>query len=596
MHWVFLILCAGLGRPVLGQLLQQLPSIEVKITENPFPLSPQLQQISWTVLGTKSTDVVFCVSNNPVNQLRFVCVDCLQRNITDMVSILSQAQDLSRDAGFPVIQLKNIPVNTNWTGATVLCQANYNGQPVDSSPAVVDVKFLRQPHVVDSNGQSPVQLQNNGNRFYVECQKDENGLCQGAGRRKTLRCNVQSNPPASTYRWLKNGVVMSGGGAEITIGTEMIGHSIQCSANNGLYIDNEMPISQAVQIEAYSAALVFQDNFGNLEKSGNMPGGRVQIDQPVNLQCGVRGNPRPIVYWRLRKMNGQVVDAPCPQGFDGQYQELGQQNRQGGQQMSNVVTLNAVCSFRVANYSFAGQYWCSACSHVSQGAPECSPSLDTPGSSSLTLQVQGPPMQSDAPPTIEQAPGSNNAVVTVHYCADPAPNPPRDIVFQVDQHDLQVSQSFENFRFDTFSQNSTVGNCYMARLGINRVTEADQYRTIFLKVQNMKGARQIPVPLESLLGGGSTSSGKISGAWIAFIVLLALCVVLAALITICVKKQMFCFNRTKDEDDLYTHTKPKNLAPNMHNSFDEPRLFAPSPAEVSEAAGYGVYLSREAVV
>ncbi|CAJ0947026.1 unnamed protein product, partial [Mesorhabditis belari] len=61
-------------------------------------------------------------------------------------------QNNSEIKNIQVIQLKNIPVNTNWTGVTVLCQANYNGQPVDSSPAVVDVKFLRQPHVVDSNG------------------------------------------------------------------------------------------------------------------------------------------------------------------------------------------------------------------------------------------------------------------------------------------------------------------------------------------------------------------------------------------------------------------------------------------------------------
>lgn len=43
----------------------------------------------------------------------------------------------------------------------------------------------------------------------------------------------------------------SGNGAEITIGTEMIGQSIQCSANNGLFSDGEMPASQAIQIDPY---------------------------------------------------------------------------------------------------------------------------------------------------------------------------------------------------------------------------------------------------------------------------------------------------------------------------------------------------------
>lgn len=47
-------------------------------------------------------------------------------------------------------------------------------------------------------------------------------------------------------------IYFSGNGAEMTIGTEMIGHSIQCSANNGLFSDTEMPISQAVQIDPYS--------------------------------------------------------------------------------------------------------------------------------------------------------------------------------------------------------------------------------------------------------------------------------------------------------------------------------------------------------
>lgn len=43
----------------------------------------------------------------------------------------------------------------------------------------------------------------------------------------------------------------SGTGAEITIGTEMIGQSIQCQANNGLHDESNMPLSQAVQIDPY---------------------------------------------------------------------------------------------------------------------------------------------------------------------------------------------------------------------------------------------------------------------------------------------------------------------------------------------------------
>lgn len=40
-------------------------------------------------------------------------------------------------------------------------------------------------------------------------------------------------------------------GEELIIGTDMIGHSVQCSANNGLFKDTEMLTSQAVQIDPY---------------------------------------------------------------------------------------------------------------------------------------------------------------------------------------------------------------------------------------------------------------------------------------------------------------------------------------------------------
>ena len=104
-------------------------------------------------------------------------------------------------------------------------------------------------------------------RFYVECVRGPDNLCQQSGRRKTLRCAVQAHPDANNFRWLKNGVItrwkvdadegkwsmsaFSGNGAEITIGTEMIGQSIQCQANNNLLSDQEMQTSEAVQIDPY---------------------------------------------------------------------------------------------------------------------------------------------------------------------------------------------------------------------------------------------------------------------------------------------------------------------------------------------------------
>jgi hypothetical protein len=71
---------------------------------------------------------------------------------------------------------------------------------------------------------------------------------------------VQANPSATHFRWLKNGQVISGNGPEITIGAEMIGASLACAANNGLYGDEALK-SEAVSIDPYSAARLIQDNF-----------------------------------------------------------------------------------------------------------------------------------------------------------------------------------------------------------------------------------------------------------------------------------------------------------------------------------------------
>ncbi|EPB71181.1 hypothetical protein ANCCEY_09740 [Ancylostoma ceylanicum] len=597
-----------------AQMMQQMLGAQVKITGMPFAVSnaQQLNQIVWTMLGTTTKETIYCVSEAPVSQLRFVCIDCLEKNITDMANVLNSAQDHTRSAGFPTVALSNVAVNTNWTGATIMCQAALNGGTVDSQPATVDVRYLRQPHVVDASGQGPVLIASQGYRFYVECARGADGLCQQSGRRKTLRCAVQAHPPATVFRWLKNGVVTSGNGAEITIGTEMIGQSIQCQANNGLYSDTEMATSQAVQIDPYcnpkprysvapnlseipSARLV-QDNFATLQSAAPFQAGnRLEMNQQINLGCQVEGNPRPVVFWKLRKSNGQVVDAPCAQGFDGQYQEVNESPRDRPIP-PNVVRLNAICSFRVSNYSLSGQYWCSACSYVSQGAPECSPALETPGTSTLSIQVTGPPMQSDSAPTIEQSPTSSNAVVTVHYCAEPMPRPPREVIFSIDKNDLQIGQSWENFRFESTTQNNTVPNCYLARLNISPVREEDQYRVIELRLQNQYGSKQIPVSLEALLGGGAASGARISGWWIAFFVLIALCLALICCVAFCVRRGVLCFNRVKEQSD-YNEPKAKanlNVRENFYDA-DAPRLYTPQSVEVCEPA-MGVYLSREAVV
>lgn len=66
-------------------------------------------------------------------------------------------------------------------------------------------------------------------------------------------------------------------------------------------------------------------------------GNRIDMNQQINLGCQVEGNPRPVVFWKLRKSNGQVVDAACPQGFEGQYQEVPLEQRGQAAYATNIV-------------------------------------------------------------------------------------------------------------------------------------------------------------------------------------------------------------------------------------------------------------------
>ncbi|MFH4980114.1 hypothetical protein AB6A40_006823 [Gnathostoma spinigerum] len=607
--WISIILLTLLSQLlfVFGQQVSIDSGVaKVKMSDMPFPVAnaQQLSQIVWTMLGTTAQETVYCVSEAPVSQLRFVCIDCYKKNITDMVNVLSSAQDLTRSAGFPTVALRNVAVNTNWTGATVMCQAALSGGTIDSAPAVIDVRYLKQPHVVDASGQGPVLIANQGYRFYVECIRGADGSCQQSGRRKTLHCAVQSHPPAIVFRWLKNGVPTSGSGADITVGVEMIGQSIQCSANNGLFSDNEMPTSQAVQIDPYSSARLIQDNFQTMQ---NVPpfqtGNRIDINQQIKLGCQVEGNPRPVVFWRLRKTNGQVVNAACPQSFDGQYQEVTLDQRGQSGVGPNIIRLNAACLLRIANYSFSGQYWCSACSYVSQGIPECSPPMDSPGPSALNLQVQGPPMQSDSPPDIEKSDDSNSAIVTIHYCAEPAPRPPRDTVFSIDQNELQIGQSWQNFRFEETAQNNTIPSCYLARLRISPVTDEDQNRQIVLKVQNTYGSKHITVTLGTLLGGGGVNAGAFPSSAVTLIIIFGLGIMASLFVVYCVRRDLFCFSKIKSAASCDEKRK-NNLNVRQTYNDDIPRpLCQPNRQSVEVMRcdaqsdyAYHLYLSKEAVV
>ncbi|CAD5215514.1 unnamed protein product [Bursaphelenchus okinawaensis] len=542
----------------LGLNAQMMPA-QVKISEQPFPVqsATQLNEIVWTMVGRSASNTIYCVSDHPVSQLRFVCVDCPQKNITDIVNVLNSAQDMTRTAGFPTVALRNVEANPSWSGVTIICQAALSTGPIDSVPAQVVVRYLRQVHVVDANGQGPVVIPNQGLHFYVECNRLNDNTCQG-GRRKTLRCSNQANPPATSFRWMKNGITINNDGPELSIGVEMIGQSIQCSANNGLFDENGLS-SEAVSIDPYSAARVVNDNFQQVLTSPPFNGGsKVSMEQTVKLSCTVEANPRPIVYWKLQHPNNQIVDAPCGQGLNGVYKEI------QGPLPANVVRLSSICELHLTNYSYSGQYWCSACSIVSQGNPECSPSLEMPGERTINLQVQGPPMVSDILPTVEQY--EEGAVVSVHYCADPAPLPPREIVFSIDGNDLYVGNKWQNFHFEANLQNSSSHYCAIARLRISPVREDDQSRVIFLKVQNSHGSRQITVPLSDLLGVDSSDIGQLP-AWV-LVLLGIIVVVLVAVVGVmyCIRQQIMCF---AGEDNSNTDYSQDNFKQPPHDTYSD---------------------------
>ncbi|KAI6235710.1 Ig-like domain-containing protein [Aphelenchoides besseyi] len=595
---IWLLLICWLRRTD-GQLL---PTAQVKISAHPFPVTSanQLTQFDWTMIGRTANQPIYCVSEQPVSQLRFICLDCPSKNITDIADVLgNNALDMTQTAGFPTVSLQNVEVNPNWTGISIVCQAKIhdgitgNSRTISSSPVVINVKYLRQVHVVDERNQFPVVIPDQGLHFYVECVRGVDQQCQ-PGRRKILRCAVQANPPATSFRWLKNGAQIgsSESSQEITIGTEMIGHSIQCQANNGLFAAEEGISSEAVYIDPYAAARVTGDNFQVTQSNPLFTAGnKIQINQKFTLTCAVEGNPRPTVYWRLRKSNGKVAYAACAQGDKGQYRELSTSGQ------GNMVRLTASCEIHVTNYSFSGQYWCSACSAVSRGLPECLPSLDSPGERVLNVQVQGSPMESEIPASVEQTETPDTAIVSVHYCAEPAPRPPRDVVFTIDNNDIQVGKSWQNFQFINILQNNSSPNCHMARLKVSPVREDDQSRQILLKLQNEYGNKQITVSLRDLLGvDGSDLAGIPS--WILTILgLIALGLVCVFAVIICMRQQLLCFNEEKTAQAQYSNDNYKTPVSDNYSDDMQRGLYSSNGSEVMRPINdQQIYVSREAVV
>jgi hypothetical protein len=65
------------------------------------------------------------------------------------------------------VTLPSVDANPAWTGASIMCQAAVNGGTKDSAPSIVEVRYLRGVHVVDSNGQGPVLIPNQVNKIHI---------------------------------------------------------------------------------------------------------------------------------------------------------------------------------------------------------------------------------------------------------------------------------------------------------------------------------------------------------------------------------------------------------------------------------------------
>uniref|UniRef100_A0A0N5A6Q3 Ig-like domain-containing protein n=1 Tax=Parastrongyloides trichosuri TaxID=131310 RepID=A0A0N5A6Q3_PARTI len=513
-------------------------SPHIKISNLPFMVTniDELNNIEWTMISTTAIETVYCVSENPVEKLRFVCLDCEEKNVTDILYILSSARDLTKKSGYPTIVLENVPANANWTGVTIICQGTLNHETIISAPTTVNVKYIRQPQVVDANGNGPILVSNIGHRFYVECIQGPDGQCKKfLGQRKTLKCSVHAYPLPTVYKWFRNGIEIQENNAEITIGVEMVKQSIQCAANNGLYSINNIPKSQAITIDPYTPAKVVQDNFDSIKQSLPLHSGNlIHMNQVINLRCEVKGNPKPIVYWKQKKINGEVVNAPCPQGVYGDYKKISEDS-------NNIIKLSSACNLNVSSYSFSGQYWCSACSYVSDGSPECS---DEFGNNILTIQVQGPPMTSDIPHSLEKSDDNGNMIVTVNYCSDPKPLLPRKVIFSIDHNNLHVGQTWKNFKFNGTTENNVKQSCYAAKLEIFNIRSIDKMRQIKLIVQNTYGKIEIPVSLEKLLEATNNFGEGLFDWGIVFMILFLLCF-LASFIPFCCYGRVLFSNNSK---------------------------------------------------
>ena len=98
---------------------------------------------------------------------------------------------------------------------------------------------------------------------------------------------------------------------------------------------------------------MLQDNFQQLQSQPPFQNGnRLVMNSQVTMICAVEGYPRPVVFWRLRRISGEVVPASCPQGIEGQYTEIPADQR--GQQLiaSNIVVSSILLTLNNTGVQF----------------------------------------------------------------------------------------------------------------------------------------------------------------------------------------------------------------------------------------------------
>uniref|UniRef100_A0A0K0D542 Conserved plasma membrane protein n=1 Tax=Angiostrongylus cantonensis TaxID=6313 RepID=A0A0K0D542_ANGCA len=109
-----------------------------------------------------------------------------------------------------------------------------------------------------------------------------------------------------------------------------------------------------------------------------------------------------------------------------------------------------------------------------------------------------------------------------------------------------------------------------------------------LHVAPVREEDQISVSLEALLGGGAASGARISGWWIAFFILIAICLALICCVAFCVRRGVLCFNRVKEQSDYEPKAKANlNVRENFYDA-EAPRLYTPQSIENAGSYHEGV--------